>query len=233
MCTDDLRPSELVRCPESDEVDVLGARGFEESFCQEVDVGGVDGNVRGRLPFDLKIGLCAEKALVVRVAGHERNARRLVERIVCAVAPENVNANLDGEVPQRLNGNRREDIDDVDGRIDRGLREIREFWEQRIEALECPVRTATTRDVGLQPEPRLAPEAREGKAGVGSHRPGADIAGSKVSKLKHAFEVVVPGLGSTPEARTHGVPRLGGHAGIERRILANEAEIVEIDGKSG
>src|SRR4029077_17100934 len=102
--------------------------------------------------------LCAKKALLVRRAGHERNAGRLVEGILDAVAPENVNASFEGEVPQWLNGNRGEDIDEVDGRIDRGLREIREFREQRIEALECPARTAAAPDVGLQPGRRLSPE---------------------------------------------------------------------------
>src|SRR4029077_14887807 len=98
-----------------------------------------------------------KKALLVRRAGHERNPGWLVEGILDAVAPENVNANFDGEVPQRLNGNRGEDIDEVDGRIDRGLREIRKFREQRIEGLECPARTAAARDVGLQSQPWLAP----------------------------------------------------------------------------
>src|SRR5262249_28760073 len=107
-------PSELVRSPRAHEVDVIGARGFEESFGEEVYVGGVHGYVRGRLPFGLKIGLCAEIALVVRGAGHERNPRRLVERIVCAVAPEHVDASLDGEVRQRLNRHRRIGIDEVD-----------------------------------------------------------------------------------------------------------------------
>ena len=36
----------------------------------------------GRLPFGLEIGLRAEKALLVRGAGHERNAGRLVEGIL-------------------------------------------------------------------------------------------------------------------------------------------------------
>src|SRR2546429_2264444 len=102
-----------------------------------------------------------------------------------------------------------------------------------IEALECPARTAAACDVGLQPEPRLAPYASNGIAGVGSHRPGTDIAPSKVSKLKQAFDVVVPGPSSTPEARAHGVPRLIGYAGIVRRLLTHDAEIVEIDMESG
>src|ERR1051325_3544149 len=124
--------------------------------------------MRSCLPFGSDIGLRAEKALLVRGAGHERNPGRLIKSIVDAVAPEHVNTNADGEVPPRLNGNRGEYIDEVDGRIDRRLREIREFREQRIEALECPARTATDRHVGLQPEPRLAPEARKRIAGVGS-----------------------------------------------------------------
>ncbi len=37
--------SEFVRHPDAQKVDVLGARGFEESFCQEVDVGSVDGDM--------------------------------------------------------------------------------------------------------------------------------------------------------------------------------------------
>src|SRR5262249_56096673 len=87
------------------------------------------------------------------------------------VAPEKDKEKAEGEVLPRLNSNRREDIDEVDGRIDRGLGEIREFREQRIEALECPARTAAACDVGLQAEPRLPPEARKGITGVRSHRP--------------------------------------------------------------
>ena len=87
---------------------------------------------------------------------------RLVEGVLDAVAPEHVNANSEGEVLQWLNGNRGEDIDEVDGRIDRGLREIREFREQRIEALECPARTAAARDVGLQSRAAAGPRGSQG-----------------------------------------------------------------------
>src|SRR5262245_34684903 len=74
------------------------------------------------------------KGILVSRAGHDRNVGRLVEGILDAVAAENVNANFVGEVLQWLNGNRGEDIDEIDGSIDRGLREIREFREQRIES---------------------------------------------------------------------------------------------------
>src|SRR5262249_17325149 len=127
------------------------------------------------------------------------------------------------------NGNRGKDINEVDGRHDRGLREICESREQRIEAPECPAWTATARHAGLQPEPWLAPEARNGIAGVGSHRPRTDIARSKVSQLKYAFDIVVPRRRSAPHTRTERVARLVSDAGIERRIPTNDAEIVEID----
>src|SRR6266702_4097680 len=42
----DLGPSEFVGGPDAEEVDILGARGFEKSCRQEVDVGGVDGDMR-------------------------------------------------------------------------------------------------------------------------------------------------------------------------------------------
>jgi hypothetical protein len=51
-----------------------------------------------RLPFGVKIVLCAEKSLVVRGAGHERNAGRLIEGVVNAVAPKKVNTRR--EVPK-------------------------------------------------------------------------------------------------------------------------------------
>src|SRR5215470_1883789 len=186
-----------------------------------------------RLPFELEDRLCAEKTLRVRRTRYEGKSGRLIESVLDAVAPEHVDTNLDGKIPPRLNGHRGEGVNKVHGRIDRGLREPGEFREERIESLECPAWTATACDVGLQPEAWLAPEAREGIAGVGSHRPGTDITRSKASKLEYGFGIVVPGRRSTPHTRTDGLARLVSDTGVERRTLTNEAEIVDIDMESG
>src|SRR4030095_6346325 len=114
----------------------------------------------GRLPFELEHRLCAKKTLRVRRARHEGKPGRLIESVPGAVAPEHVDTKLEGKGPPRPDGHRREDVNEVHGRIDRGLREVGEFREQRIEGLECPAGTATARDVGLHPESWLAPEAR-------------------------------------------------------------------------
>ena len=90
-------------------------------------VDGIDIDMRGGLPFSVEVVLLAEKAVGICATWHEGNTGRLVESVARAVPPENIDAGGHGEVAGRLDGDRGERVDDVDGRVDRRFGEIGEF----------------------------------------------------------------------------------------------------------
>src|SRR3979490_3051916 len=100
--------SEFVGLPYGEEIDVFCLGSSQKSVGEKVDIDRIDIDMWSRLPFGVKVILGAEKALVVRGAGHERNARWLIEGIVNAVAPKKIDTGRDREIGNRLHRNRRE-----------------------------------------------------------------------------------------------------------------------------
>src|ERR1700730_12420465 len=98
--------SKHVRRPYAEVIDALRAGGLEKARRREMHVNGIDIDVRGGLPFGVEVVLLAEKALGVCATWHEDNARRLVEPVPHAVAPEKIDARGHREVAPRLDRDR-------------------------------------------------------------------------------------------------------------------------------
>src|ERR1700730_12576130 len=112
--------SKHVRRPYAEVIDALRAGGLEKARRREMHVNGIDIDVRGGLPFGVEVVLLAEKALGVCATWHEDNARRLVEPVPHAVAPEKIDAGSHGKILPRLDRDRGKQVNHVDRRVDLG-----------------------------------------------------------------------------------------------------------------
>lgn len=102
------RYSEAVGRPHTEVIDVFCSGGLQEPIREEVDVDGIDIDMRGNLPFGVKVVLFAEESFVISRAWHQWDPWWLIECVMRAVPPQKVNSRRNRKVGQRLHRHRRE-----------------------------------------------------------------------------------------------------------------------------
>jgi hypothetical protein len=90
--------SEIEGHPGAGPGNVAAIGGTQEPIGEEMDDRDVDIDVGSRLPLDLRVESLSKKPLVIRVAGNDWHAGRLIEAIIDIFAPKGIDANHECEI---------------------------------------------------------------------------------------------------------------------------------------